>query len=247
MKKIRAAKYILQCYRRYKLREYIHHLKRIGEETRSLYLHNRSVSPTQKAHLENWPTPPKTLVNVVAILLRIYRRWKAWLLLRHIPKEQWPEYRLKIIAISALSNKRHNYGLNENWKGNYLAIGEFNLNSNQFTNSIHRSLGDQKILFSSRICKASTGFFKKSSDRLIVVTRSHIYKLDPVTFKLLNKGFPICDVSGIGLSRDNNQLVAVRVRGGNDLIMALVDTSDVNKPVNRVGEFVAIILQQYSM
>ena len=85
--------YILQCYRRYKLRQYLLQLRDIGAETKRVYQQQRPLTVQQRAYFENWPQPPKTLVSVVAIIKRIYRRWKAWLLLSRIPREQWPEFR----------------------------------------------------------------------------------------------------------------------------------------------------------
>lgn len=246
MKKIRAAKYILQCYRRYKLRQYIGHLQEIGGETRRLY-QNKAVSADEKARLEHWPTPPKALCRVVATIRRIYLRWRAWLLLRRIPREQWAEYRLKIIAISALANKRQNYGLHEKWHGNYLALAEYNLSSNQFTNATRNCFNGERILFSSRVCKASSSFFHKSRDRLVVVTTGHIYQLDPNSYKIQSRIISICDITGVGLSKGTDQLVAIQVRGGNDLVIALVDSAHLDKLVSRAGEFTATILQQYSM
>lgn len=171
MKKIRAAMAITQYYRRYKLRMYLQSLVAIGVETRRLYQHKQPINAQQRASLENWPTPPKTLANVVATIRRVYRRWKAWLLLRRIPRETWPEFRLKVIAAGALSGKRVNYGLSDKWHGNYLAMSEFNAgNSNVFENSIRQKLPpNQTVLFSSRIVKASNSLFKKSADRLVIL------------------------------------------------------------------------------
>lgn len=271
MKKIRAAMAITQYYRRYKLRMYLQSLVAIGVETRRLYQHNQPISVQQRTALENWPTPPKTLANVVATIRRVYRRWKAWLLLRRIPRETWPEFRLKVIAAGALSGKRVNYGLSEKWHGNYLAMSEFNAgSSNVFENSIRQKLPPgQTVLFSSRIVKASNSLFKKSADRLVIlltflfkfwilifclfclqliVTEEFIFNADPVKMNLINpKGVSIGDLTGIGLSKgSNDQLMVVQVRGGNDFIFALVDSNEpASKAVNRVGEFLAIILRQY--
>ena len=260
MRKIRAALYIMQCYRRYKLRQYLLQLRDIGTETKQLYQHynNRTtiITPQQRAYLDTWPRPPKTLERVVEIIKRAYRRWRALQLLRRIPKEQWAEFRLKVIAAGALSGKRANYGLDERWQGNYLALAEWNAgNSNRFINTMRQKLppGQQTILFSARICKASNSFLKKSADRLLVVTEEAIFNADPAKMNLINpKGVPIGELAGVGISKGNDQLMVLQVRGGNDFILALVDSNtggdqSALKTFNRVGELLAIILKQYFM
>lgn len=82
----------------------------------------------------------------------------------------------------------------------------------------------------------------------LIVTEEFIFNADPVKMNLINpKGVSIGDLAGIGLSKgSNDQLMVVQVRGGNDFIFALVDSNDpASKAVNRVGEFLAIILRQY--
>lgn len=123
-------------------------------------------------------------------------------------------------------------------------------NSNRFVNTMRQKLPPgQTILFSSRVCKASNSLLKKSADRLLLVTESAIYNADPVKLTFINpRGVPICDLTGVGLSKSgSDQLIVLQVRGGNDFIVALVDSNDPAKAINRVGEFLAIILRQYFM
>lgn len=250
MRKLRAATYILQAYRRYKLQKYISQLQMLAQKTHQLYSQNSTNSLTQKriAIEKKWPVAPRALVSVVDILKRIYKRWKAWLLIRPIPMSQWPEFRLKIIASGALGGQRANYALNETWLGNYLALPETHLNSNNFKKICKQLLPSTHILFSSRAIKASTNWLNKNVDRWVIVTEHNIHRIDPKTLKLVGTALSIVDATGISITKGLDQLVAVNIRGGNDLILAFVDSDDhLQKPVNRVGEFVATILKQYSM
>ena len=259
IRRLRAAMYILQAYRRYKLRQYLSELHSIAIQTRQLYQPGHSSSSSssgrmtatqQRLELEQngWPKAPKSLVSVVNVIQRIYRRWKAWLLLRRIPREQWNEFRLKIIATSALSGRRLNYGLSDKWIGNYLGQQETNLKANQFKAEVRQFLPNENVLFSSRVIKASSSFLRKCVDRWIVVTERSIYRIDWKTSKLVGHSTPIMDATGIAITKGIDQLVAVNVRGGNDFVVAFVDSNDpFIRPVNRIGEFVAIIMKQYSI
>ncbi|XP_017482832.1 PREDICTED: unconventional myosin-Id-like [Rhagoletis zephyria] len=81
----------------------------------------------------------------------------------------------------------------------------------------------------------------------LIVTEEFIFNADPVKMNFINpKGVAIGELAGIGLSKGSDQLMVVQVRGGNDFIFALVDSTEpASKAVNRVGEFLAIILRQY--
>lgn len=81
----------------------------------------------------------------------------------------------------------------------------------------------------------------------MIVTEEFIFNADPVKMNFINpKGVAIGELAGIGLSKGSDQLMVVQVRGGNDFIFALVDSTEpASKAVNRVGEFLAIILRQY--
>lgn len=246
MKKIRAAKTILRYYNRYKLKDYVGQLESIAAITKQRYMHQQKGTVARACDDPIWPTPPKTLISTVSILKRIYQRWRAWLLLRRIPPPQWPEFRLKVIAVSCLRGKRPNYGLNERWLGNYVAQGGANERFNVAT--IHQSLQPgEKILFSTRIVKASPSMFKKNADRVLVVGERDIYKLDAANYKVLSRT-PINEINSVGVSAgDRDQLVALHVRGGCDLICALVnmDNATPARPINLVGELVAVLWLQY--
>lgn len=246
IKKIRAAKKILQFYNRYKLKDYVHQLSSIAEVTKQRYMHQQKGAIARASDDPNWPMPPKTLSSIVSILKRIYQRWRAWLLLRRIPPPQRPEFRLKVIAVSCLRGKRPNYGLNERWLGNYVAQEGANQRFN--VANIHQSLQPgEKILFSSHIVKASPSLFKKNSNRVLVIGERNIYKLDAVNYKVLSHS-AINEINSVGVSAgDRDQLVAIHLRGGCDLICALVnmDNATPARPINLVGELIAILYLQF--
>lgn len=258
IRRLRAAMYILQAYRRYKLRQYLSELHSLAIQTRQLYQpgqrssyqSTKMTATQQRLELEQkgWPKAPRALTTVIDVIRRIYRRWKAWLLLRRIPYEQWPEFRLKIIATAALCGRRLNYGLADKWLGNYLGHKETNIKANQFQAEVRQFLPNETVLFSSRVIKASSSFLRKCVDRWIVVTERTIYRIDWKTSKIVGHATPIMDATGIAITKGFDQLVAVNVRGGNDFVVAFIDSNDpFIRPVNRIGEFVAIILKQYAI
>lgn len=43
------------------------------------------------------------------------------MVLRKIPREQWPEMHLKVTAAEVLKGRRDDWGYHRKWEGNYLA------------------------------------------------------------------------------------------------------------------------------
>ncbi len=59
--------------------------------------------------------------TLISFCFAIYR-WVATSLLASLPRDQWPEMRVKIAAMDGLNGKRPNWGLNRRWQGNYLSM-----------------------------------------------------------------------------------------------------------------------------
>ena len=51
-----------------------------------------------------------------------FSRWRANMILRNIPREEWPMLQLKCTAHEALKGQRQDWGKDRKWEGNYLAI-----------------------------------------------------------------------------------------------------------------------------
>ena len=43
-----------------------------------------------------WPEAPRAIRPMVGILKGVHARWRAWMILRAVPKEEWPQLRLKV-------------------------------------------------------------------------------------------------------------------------------------------------------
>jgi len=43
-----------------------------------------------------WPAPPLSVRPVVGTLQAVHARWRAWMILRAVPREEWPQLRLKV-------------------------------------------------------------------------------------------------------------------------------------------------------
>ncbi|XP_063236285.1 unconventional myosin ID [Bacillus rossius redtenbacheri] len=234
-RKMKAALKIMKFYRQCKIRKYINQLQVTFRNARNMPDYGKNLK---------WPPPPLAVRPAVPLIERIFNHWRASMILRSVPREEWPQLRLKIIAVSALGGKRASWGQGRKWLGNYLACPDENSLSASFTASVNnlRNADDFKtVLFSSYICK--TNRFNKSANRVLLVTEKAIYKLDSVKFKAMRKGSPIEEVTGVSVSPGRDQLVVIHSSTGNDLVVSLVPA---NPDEDRVGELVAILSNLYS-
>lgn len=49
-------------------------------------------------------------------------RWRANMILKDVPKPEWPMLRLKVLAAAAIGGRRSDWGSRRKWEGNYLAM-----------------------------------------------------------------------------------------------------------------------------
>lgn len=80
--------------------------------------------------IRSWPPAPRRLP--AALLQGAYRRWRAYLTLKPVPREQWPQLKMKICAASALRGRRPLWGQNRQWLGDYLADNKYNPKAGQY-------------------------------------------------------------------------------------------------------------------
>ncbi|KAL4708007.1 hypothetical protein ACJJTC_010623, partial [Scirpophaga incertulas] len=224
-RKMKAALLILQAWRRYRARRYI------GELQAELRRNDGVV--------ERWPSSPR---GVPAPLLRAaYRRWRGWRVLRPVPRDQWPQLRLKVTAAGVLRGRRRNWGAARHWRGDYLADDRYNPKSALYKSMISGLQRNQHCgqpVFSCRVFKFNR--HNKMAERCLLVTDYSIYKLDANTFKPLKKPTPITEVGLVRVMSSDAQLVVVSVpAAANDLVVGLVGPGDL------VGELVAVLLQRY--
>lgn len=85
-KKMKAALILMYHYKRYKQRVYINELERTFRSAKNMQNYGK--------HLP-WPRENFAVRHVVPALKNMYARWWAWMILRVIPREDWPQLRLK--------------------------------------------------------------------------------------------------------------------------------------------------------
>lgn len=247
---MKAARIIMRAYFRYRTRKYLENLKSIAEETRSLYTTKALVvvpTPEQKKRFERWPKPDERLIPIMKKFKQLYFRWKAWMLLGKIPKEQWTEFRLKVIATCLLGGRRPNFGLQDSWHGDYLASTGFNpRDAMAYQSHARTKLPNQRIIFSSKMFKASSSLFgKKTATQLILVIESEIVTMDANKFTI-EKRLNISDLIGLSITKDVDQCMAIKSRANkNDLVIVLVDSREPPQCISRIGELVAVISRQF--
>lgn len=67
-------------------------------------------------------------------------RWRSYKILSCVPKEEWPQLRIKVAAASVLKNKRAEWGQNRRWLGDYMT----NLNENPVYNLYNATVHNLK-------------------------------------------------------------------------------------------------------
>lgn len=90
-KKMKAALVLIEHYRRYKRRIYIKQLERTFKNAKNLRNYGKTLP---------WPRENFAVRHVVPALKKMYARWWAWMILRAIPREDWPQLRLKVRVYS---------------------------------------------------------------------------------------------------------------------------------------------------
>ena len=143
-----------------------------------------------------------------------------------VPEQDWQQLRLKVFCYTeVIKGRRPNWGLNRDWKGDYLLTEGLN-QARDYTQSLQKIQQKDKfanVLFSSRILKATPGSAGKYAERSIVVTDTSIYKLDGPkgAFKSMKAGIPLSEVRGITITPGNDQLVVIHMNTDRDMVVAL--------------------------
>ncbi|XP_050524575.1 unconventional myosin ID [Daktulosphaira vitifoliae] len=234
-RKMKAAYFIIQYYRRYKILNYI---KSVLQAYRTCERMNNSKIPMV------WPHPNFAVRQLELPLKTIHKRWKAYKLLSPHPRSEWPQIRCKIHAASLLKGKRSSWGGERLWRGDYLSSPTENLENANYSvalNNLRNSDRFDQILFSSFIHK--TNRFNKCADRAILITDWAIYKLEVTKFKPMKKGMPIQEVTGLSVSPGQDQLVVIHSNRGNDLVVTLKPIADSTE--DRIGELIGVVSTRY--
>ncbi|XP_072948862.1 unconventional myosin ID [Epargyreus clarus] len=232
-KKMKAALLIFNAWKRYRFRRYITELQTELQRNRGTIV--------------RWPTAPRKVA--VSLLQAAYRRWRAYLVLKPVPRDQWPQLKLKISAASALRSRRAQWGAARVWKGDNLAINTYNdraANYQSVIAGLQKSQHIGRALFSCRVHKFNR--YNKLAERCLLVTDSALYKLDANTFKPLKKPTPITEVGAVRVMSSDAQLVVISVPSArNDLVIGLVAPRPEPAAAwpDLVGELVGVLANRY--
>lgn len=262
-KRMRAIHRIAGTYRKYKLRSWVTETQRsLGFPTAITRTNNKGRIPVPAAGLNvNWPRAPRPIAHLVGLIRAAYGRWWAYSILRQVPQHDWPQLRLKVLCHTELiKGRRSNWGLNRDWKGDYLMSEGLNQarDYQQSFERLKKKDGIRQVLFSSRILKATPGSAGKCAERSILVSDTHIYKLDGPkgSFKSMKAGIPLAQVTGLTITPGLDQLVIIHLSTSRDMVVALhcgsvqgvsswvVSSPSGGPPPDLIGEFVTIIASQ---
>lgn len=232
-KKMKALMTMIKVYRQKKIREYICALDNKFKNAKKMRDYGKSIL---------WPAPPLSLRETTKHLKNIYNKWRASMILKRIPRNEWPQMKLKITAASALINKRPYYGVNRKWEGNYLSSHIENNNYtvfNEAVNNLRNTKHFTNVLFSSFVTKFNK--FNKVAERVMLITDQFVFKLDTLKFRNMKEGTTIGELTGISVSPGHDQLIILHCPGGNDLVVSL----HCDKQEDRIGECIGVLCNRY--
>ncbi|KAM4686509.1 unconventional myosin-Ig isoform 2-T2 [Amazona ochrocephala] len=231
---LRAAYTIMACYKRHKVRAYLHELLRRFQAVRTLPDFGKSVV---------WPEPPAVLAHFQDASQRLFRRWRARQIIKNIPPSEMGQIRAKVAAMVALGGLREAWGCQRTWARDYLSSPSENPALALLFARRLQSLKDKvhfgSVLFSCHVRKINR--FGKSQDRAILVTDQHVYKLDPRKRYLMMRAIPLSTVTGLSVTSCRAQLVVFHTQSQEDLAVCLHKMQPVGD--NRVGELVGVLLE----
>jgi len=233
VKQMRAIYKIMDCYRRYKLRSYL------------LLIINRFKNVRQLPDLGKsltWPPAPIVLRPFVDRLKSIHLRWRASMILRKIPREQWPEMKQKVYAAEILRGKRPEWGFQRRWYNDYLAIPQENPSASSYKSSLthlRQQYHFTTVLFSAYIKKFNK--HNKSAQRALVITDKNLIKFTGTgkqAFKPMGPIYDLTTLSEISISSGRDALVVLHLTNSNDLVFHLMEPPN----EDRVGELVGVLV-----
>ncbi|ODM91558.1 Myosin-IA [Orchesella cincta] len=262
-KRIKAVHKIAGVYRKYKLRTWLAATQRsLGFPTNAAPRANKGRIPVPSQGLNvSWPQAPRPIAHLVGLIRAAYGRWWALSILRRVPEQDWPQLRLKVLCHTELiKGRRGNWGLNRDWKGDYLMSEGLNQarDYQQSFERLQKKDGIRQVLFSSRILKATPGSAGKCAERSILVSDTHIYKLDGPkgSFKSMKSGIPLNQITGLTITPGPDQLVVIHLSTARDMVVALhcgsvqgvsswvLSSAGGGPSPDLTGEFVTIVSSQ---
>lgn len=177
-KKVKAAAVISRYYKTYKLRSYIADLAARFKHAKNMRDYGKSIP---------WPRPPLAGRKAEKKLKVLFNNWRAFMILRAIPRSDWPQMRLICFTSQAIGNRRKYWGQTRKWCGDYLSNVQENTGYSNYNISVRNMKnadGFRTVVFSSFVKKFNK--FNKTADRAFILTETGIYKLDGTKNKFKN-------------------------------------------------------------
>ncbi|XP_015683237.1 unconventional myosin-Ig-like, partial [Protobothrops mucrosquamatus] len=189
--------------------------------------------------------PPAVLAQFQETSKVIFCRWRARQLVTNIPPSEMGQIKAKVAAYDVLQGRRTNWGCCRNWRQNYLASAEENAAlAPQFVKQVS-ALKDKMhfsaVLFSGHVRKVNR--CNKRTDRALLITDQHLYKLDPRKQYRVKKAIALSKVSGLSVTSGEDQLVVFHLEKQKALVVCLHRTQPADE--NRAGELVGVLVDHF--
>uniref|UniRef100_A0A673Y290 Myosin IG n=1 Tax=Salmo trutta TaxID=8032 RepID=A0A673Y290_SALTR len=231
--RMRAIFAIMGCYKRYKVKVHFWEVERRFANVCNMADYGKSVE---------WPTPPAALTQFHSITQKLHRRWRAWQMVKNIPQSDMGAVRAKVAALGALNGERKDWGCGRSWERDYLANVSHSHSTAMCVRDCHRS-SSNFILFSQELRNKDE--FNKSTDRALLITDKHIYKLDPKKqFKVL-KRLPLEVVTGLSVTAGVDQMVALHTSSQDDALL-YIQRGELCPDQDRIGELVGTLIDHFT-
>uniref|UniRef100_A0ABM5GMD2 Unconventional myosin-Ig isoform X1 n=1 Tax=Pogona vitticeps TaxID=103695 RepID=A0ABM5GMD2_9SAUR len=233
---LRAVYTIMAYYKRHKVKAYLRELVQRFQGVRSMPDYGKKVE---------WPEPPTVLADFQKTSMRIFRRWRAQLIVKNIPPSEMDQIQAKVAALSALQGLRKEWGCRRPWERNYLlSVRENPTMATQFAKRVS-ALKDKvhfnAVLFSCHVRKINR--CNKSTDRAILITDQHLYKMDPKKQYKVMRSVPLSMVTTVSVTSGEDQLVVFHTQNQDGLVVCLHKMQPPDD--NRVGELVGVLMDHF--
>nr|XP_020655826.1 unconventional myosin-Ig [Pogona vitticeps] len=233
---LRAVYTIMAYYKRHKVKAYLRELVQRFQGVRSMPDYGKKVE---------WPEPPTVLADFQKTSMRIFRRWRAQLIVKNIPPSEMDQIQAKVAALSALQGLRKEWGCCRPWERDYLlSVRENPTMATQFAKRVS-ALKDKvhfnAVLFSCHVRKINR--CNKSTDRAILITDQHLYKMDPKKQYKVMRSVPLSMVTTVSVTSGEDQLVVFHTQNQDGLVVCLHKMQPPDD--NRVGELVGVLMDHF--
>ncbi|XP_053121725.1 unconventional myosin-Ig isoform X2 [Hemicordylus capensis] len=232
---LRAVYAIMAHYKRYKVKIYLMELVQRFQAVRSTPDYGKSVA---------WPQPPAVLEQFHENSKLIFRRWRARQIVKNIPPSDMEQITAKVAALGVLQGLRKDWGCCRGWGRNYLvSAGENPSMADQFAKrvaALKEKVHFRSVLFSCHVRKIN--LCNKSTDRALLITDQHLYKMEPRKQYKVMRAIPLNMVTGLSVTSGEDQLVVFHIQN-HGLVVCLHKMPLGND--NRVGELVGVMVEHF--